>query len=93
MTIEDRLEMIEAELTAFHAMLAPLLEPQAARSWYTTEQFARAAGLSKYTVREHCRLGRLNAEKRLSGRGRYCGWSLSHQELQRYQQHGLLPRR
>lgn len=92
--ITNRLERIETALTAFQATLAALLdERNAARGWYTTDEFARAVGLSELTVREHCRLGRLGAEKRQSGRGAHCAWAISHQELQRYQQHGLLPRR
>lgn len=91
--ITTRLERIEVALAAFQAMIAALLERSAARDWYTTEEFARAAGLSKLTVREHCRLGRLSAVKRQSGRGAHCAWAISHQELKRYQQHGLLPRR
>lgn len=91
--ITTRLERIEAALAAFQATLAALLDRNVVRDWYTTEEFARAVGLSELTVREHCRLGRLSAVKRQSGRGKHCAWALSHQELQRYQQHGLLPRR
>lgn len=91
--ITTRLERIEAALAAFQATIAALLERSAARDWYTTEEFAGAVGLSELTVREHCRLGRLSAVKRQSGRGAHCAWAISHQELKRYQQHGLLPRR
>lgn len=91
--ITNRLERIETALSAFQATLAALLERNAVRQWYTTDEFARAVGLSELTVREHCRLGRLSAEKRQSGRGAHCAWALSHQELQRYQRQGLLPRR
>ena len=91
--ITTRLERIEAKLTAFQATLAALLEHNAVRDWYTTEEFARRVQLSELTVREHCRHGRLSAVKRQSGRGAHCAWAISHQELQRYQQHGLLPRR
>ena len=91
--ITTRLERIEAALAASQATLAILLGRNAIRDWYTTEEFARAVGLSELTVREHCRLGRLSAVKRQSGRGAHCAWAISHQELQRYQQHGLLARR
>ncbi|HVX12082.1 MAG TPA: helix-turn-helix domain-containing protein [Pirellulales bacterium] len=92
-TVEQRLDRIEGALATFHAMLAALLEQRTVRDWYTTKQFARRVGLAEFTVREHCRNGRLNAAKRQSGRGAFCTWAISHEELQRFQRHGLLPRR
>jgi hypothetical protein len=85
MSVEERLEKIEA-------MLVALVERQQVREWYTTHEFARAVGKAEFTVREWCRLGRLHAEKRKSGRGAYPAWVISHAELQRYQRAGLLPR-
>jgi len=84
MTLEQRLEKIEA-------MLVVLVERQQVRDWYTTEEFARAVGKAEFTVREWCRLGRIRAEKRLSGRGSFPAWVVSHVELQRYQREGLVP--
>lgn len=83
MTLEERLEKIEA-------MLAALFERQRVRDWYTTEEFARAVGRAEFTIREYCRLRRLNATKRHSGRGAHAAWAISHEELQRYQREGLL---
>jgi transposase len=84
MTIEERLKNIEA-------MLAVLVERQIVREWYTTEQVAQMVGKAEFTVREWCRHGRLKAEKRMSGRGAYPAWIVSHDELLRYQREGLLP--
>ncbi len=84
MTIEERLKNIEA-------MLAVLVERQLVREWYTTEQVAQLVGKAEFTVREWCRHGRLKAEKRMSGRGAYPAWIVSHDELLRYQREGLLP--
>ena len=86
MTVEERLEKIETMLTV-------LVERQQVREWYTTQEFAQAAGKAEFTIREYCRLGRLRAEKRQSGRGAYPQWVLSHAELLRYQREGLLPDR
>jgi hypothetical protein len=86
MTVEERLEKIESMLTV-------LVERQQLREWYTTQEFAQAAGKAEFTIREYCRLGRLRAEKRQSGRGAYPQWVLSHGELERYRREGLLPDR
>jgi hypothetical protein len=83
MRLRERLERIEA-------MLALLVERQR-QGWYTTRQFGQVVGRSEFTIREYCRLGRLKAEKRQSGRGAYPQWVLSHAELERYQREGLLP--
>ena len=84
MTVEERLDKIEA-------MLVVLVERQQVREWYTTQEFARAVGKAEFTIREYCRLGRLRAEKRQSGRGAHPQWVLSHAELERYRRNGLLP--
>jgi hypothetical protein len=84
MSIEERLEKIENLLTA-------LVERQQVREWYSTQEFAQAVGKAEFTIREYCRLGRLRAEKRHSGRGAYPQWVLSHAELERYRRNGLLP--
>jgi hypothetical protein len=84
MRLRERLDRIEA-------MLAVLVEGQQGRAWYTTRQFGHAVGKSEFTIREYCRLGRLNAQKRRSGRGAYPQWVLSHAEMERYQREGLLP--
>ena len=84
MTVEERLEKIES-------LLVSLVEREQVREWYTTEEFARAVGKAEFTIREYCRLFRLRAEKRQSGRGKYPQWVLSHTELERYRRNGLLP--
>ena len=86
MTIEERLEKIES-------LLAALVERQQVKDWYSTEEFARLVGKADFTVREYCRLGRVHAEKRRSGRGAHPGWVIGHAELQRFQREGLLPDR
>ncbi len=61
------------------------------RDFYSTEQAAQFLGRANWTVREWCRLGRVHAEKRHSGRGRSQEWVISHAELLRIQKEGLLP--
>jgi predicted site-specific integrase-resolvase len=82
----DRLDRIETTLKN-------LAEKQAIKEWYGTEELACMLGKAEFTVREWCRHGRLRAEKRLSGRGAFASWAISHDELLRYQREGLLPLR
>lgn len=86
MSIDERLDKIEA-------LLLVLVERQTVKEYYTTEEFARIAGKAEFTIREHCRLGRLRGVKRNSGRGPHASWVIAHDELQRFQREGLLPQR
>ena len=84
--IEDRLARIEA-------MLTQLVEKQAVKEFYTPEEFSRLVGREAFTCREYCRLGRIRALKKASGRGKHASWVIPHDELLRYQRDGLLPDR
>jgi len=84
MTLEDRLDGIER-------LLRSLVEREQVRQWYSVEEFARIVGRSEFTCREWCRLRRIAAEKKASGRGKHAAWVISHHELLRYQREGLLP--
>jgi hypothetical protein len=86
MTDEER----DEKLTRIECMLAMLVERQTVRAWYTTQEFADAVDKAEFTIREYCRLGRIRAEKRKSGRGPFMAWVISHAELLRYQREGLL---
>jgi len=82
--LEQRLEHMEM-------LLALLLERQQVREWYSVGEFARIVGRAELTCREWCRRGRIQAEKKSSGRGAHASWAISHSELIRFQRHGLLP--
>jgi hypothetical protein len=84
MSVEEHLEKLEA-------MLMILVERQTVKEHYEIEEFAEIVGKSCFTCREWCRLGRIRAEKKLSGRGAYARWVVAHTELLRYQKEGLLP--
>jgi hypothetical protein len=83
-TVEQRLEEIER-------LLKILIDRQTIKDWYTTDEVARMVGKAEFTVREWCRNGRVRAEKKGSGRGKFCFWVISHEELLRFQKEGLLP--
>jgi hypothetical protein len=85
------IEEVLRRLDRIEAALSELLRQRAVKDWYTTEEFAQAVGKAEFTVREWRRLGRVRAEKRMSGRGAFPAWVISHGELLRYQREGLLP--
>jgi Helix-turn-helix domain len=86
-------DSILEKLNRLEALMMVLVERQTVREWYSTDEVARLVGKAEFTVREWCRLGRIHAEKRMSGRGAFPAWVVSHVELQRYQREGLLPER
>ena len=79
-----------AKLNKIEEALAELRSQQIIRDWYSTDEVAKLLGKAEFTVREWCRLGRVRAEKRGSGRGAFKAWVISHAELQRLQKEGLL---
>ena len=85
-TIDERLARIES-------MLAALVERQKVKEWYSVEEVASQVGKAAFTVREWCRHGRILAQKRSYKRGKSAEWMISHEELVRVQNQGLLPDR
>lgn len=90
--ILERLGGIEQRLVEITGLLARQHPVQ--KDWYTCSEIAAILGRRPYTVREWCRYGRIHAEKRSGvGRGSEEAWRISHDELVRYQNDGLLPLR
>jgi hypothetical protein len=89
------LETIEATLAQMMALLNELVASSrrsiVTKAAYTPAEVAKILGKRPFTVREWCRLQRINATKRSWGRGNEGEWEISHQELERIQNHGLLP--
>ncbi len=89
-----KLNEIIFRLSRLEDLLRQVLKEQSpAKDYYTVEEFARLVDLAPYTVREHCRLARLRAEKAVCGRGGIPEWRIPHAELVRYRSYGLLPLR
>lgn len=82
--ILQRLERIESALQT-------LIAQRTIKDYYTTTEAAELLGKAEFTVREWCRLGRVNAEKRACGRGASQEWIVSAAELERIRNEGLLP--
>jgi transposase len=84
-------EVILKELQEVKNLLKLLVERNSVKHFYSTEELAKLLGKAEFTVREWCRLGRIRAEKKQSGRGKHASWVISHSETLRIQQEGLLP--
>jgi hypothetical protein len=82
--ILERLDRIEDAIKQ-------LIEDRTPREYYSTAEIAAILGKAEFTVREWCRLGRVWAEKRPCGRGNSKEWMISHVELTRIRNEGLLP--
>ncbi len=80
----ERLERIET-------LLGKLVSERTIKEWYTVAEVAQILGKAEFTVREWCRNGRVWASKRQCGRGNTKEWIISHEELTRIQNEGLLP--
>ena len=91
MTTDERLDIVLELLQQMEQRLEELLETRPRREWYTVEEAAEILQRRPFTVREWCRLGRVNGDKRKTGRGSSREWRISHEELVRIQNEGLLP--
>lgn len=86
--IEARLGSLEARLDT---MAAQSRVQATDKEFYTTAEVAVLLDRRPYTVREWCRLRRIHAVKCQYGRGEDDEWRVSHAELQRIRNEGLLP--
>ena len=82
---QDRIESLLAEIQA-GIDAAP-----SKKEYYTTTEAAELLGKACFTVRQWCRLQRIHAEKTHAGRGIDAEWRISHQEIERIRNEGLLP--
>jgi hypothetical protein len=80
----DRLDRMEAALQL-------LVGRQQVKEWYTTAEVAEILKRAEYTIREYCRLGRVQAAKKPCGRGKGGEWLISHAELERLRNVGPGP--
>ena len=90
MTTQE-LDDLTARLSRIEQTLDLLVQQRAIKEWYSTGEVAKLLDKAEFTVREWCRLGRVKAEKKKSGRGVASEWIISHEELTRVRNEGLLP--
>lgn len=94
-SLEAKVTELSSKLTRIETVLCELHElvtsRQTIKDSYTTQEVAKILGKRPYTVREWCRLQRVNAFKAMCGRGAEEEWRISHEELLRIQNEGLLP--
>ena len=88
---EELLQQMYHRLTKIEERLQELLDEKQQKDFYSTTEVAELLDKAEFTVREWCRLGRIHATKRATGRGRSQEWMVSHQELTRVRNEGLLP--
>jgi transposase len=82
---------IHNKLDRIEGLLASLINAKQEKDYYSTSEVAEMLDKAEFTVREWCRLGRIWAEKRQSGRGAAKEWMISRQEINRIRNEGLLP--
>jgi len=65
-------------------------EVRVRQQWLTVADVSAELGKSEFTVREWCRLGRINARKCGERRGANLQWRIAAEEVDRYRRDGLL---
>lgn len=88
---DDPFRRLDDRLAAIEAALCALVSEKMTKEWYSTSEVAELLDRAEFTVREWCRLGRVRAEKKKSGRGSAGEWIIRHEELTRVRNEGLLP--
>ena len=64
----------------------PLAKP---REWFSPQEVAEMVGKDVCTIRDWCRLGRIDARKRDCGRGSHRAWEIHAEAIWQYLEHGL----
>lgn len=82
---------LSEQLDRIEQMLQTLIDQRTVKEWYSTSDASHVLGKAEFTVREWCRLGRVRAKKKQCGRGTASEWIISHEELMRIRNEGLLP--
>lgn len=87
----DTMQLLLNRLEKIESALDLLVRERKVKELYTVAEVAARLGKAEFTVRQWCRLGRVRAGKRECGRGPTQEWVISHEELTRLENEGLLP--
>lgn len=90
-TLQKMLRRLDDRLARIESQLSEPQSPKQEKEWYSIAEVAEILGKATFTVREWARLGRVNAMKRSCGRSRASEWMISHEEINRIRNKGLLP--
>lgn len=88
---DQLIQQLHEQLAKIEANLSLLVRERSVKEWYSIPEVASILGRAEYTIRENCRQGRIVARKRPCGRGKGGEWLISHEELLRLKNEGLLP--
>jgi hypothetical protein len=91
--LDERVTRIGGEVQKLTASLDLLVAQRTVKEKYTTGEVAEILGKRPFTVRQWCNNGRVHAEKAECGRGEDQEWRITHEELTRIRNEGLLPKR
>lgn len=92
--IKNLITPLVLRITSIEQALQTIANAHKVKDLYTTEEFATIVKTHPQTIRQHCVNQRIKASKLPhGGRGRVAEWRISHEELVRYQNEGLLPAR
>ena len=86
----DQLTIMIERLDRIEVVMTELLRQKIVKDYYDVDEIAEILGKATFTVREWARLGRIRAQKKASGRGKFHSWVVSYDELKRIQKEGLL---
>ncbi len=93
--VQQTVVLTRAEITTLGKSVCGTLSAEAdnnlKQAFYSPTEAAVLLNKRPYTVREWCRLQRIHASKRTTGRGSALEWEISREEIQRIREHGLLP--
>ena len=89
--MDERLTAFEEKQARILDLLTTFISQKKIKDFYSVDEIAEITERTPYQVREWLRTGRLIGVKRAGGRGRHKEWAVSHDELNRYQNHGLRP--
>lgn len=89
----ERQSVLLHQIAELQKQIMASLNVELCQNWFSPSEIAEKIRRKPSTVRAWCRNRRINARKRMQGRGGKQEWEISIEELNRFREHGLLPER